>query len=57
MQCGVFFEFNKLHKLSSCFLNYYDKYLKKENNIKKNDVDVFSWENQASNFIEVLKKL
>jgi len=57
MQCGVFFEFNKLHKLSSCFLNYYDKYLKKENNIKKNDVDVFSWENQASNLIEVLKKL
>ena len=29
-QCGVFLEFNKLHKLSSYLLNYYDKYLQKK---------------------------
>ena len=56
-QCGVFLEFNKLHKLSSYLLNYYDKYLQKEITLKNNHVDVFSWKNQAGNLIDLLKNL
>ena len=56
-QCGVFLEFNKLHKLSSCLLDYYDKYLQKEITLKNNHVDVFSWKNQAGNLIDLLKNL
>ena len=56
-QCGVFFEFNKLHKLSSCLLNYYDKYLKKERKIRNKDVNFFSWESQSSNLVDLLKNL
>ena len=57
MECGVFFEFNKLNNLSSCLLNYYDKFLKKEIRLKNNHVDVFSWENQARNLVDLLKNL
>ena len=56
-QCGFFLEFNKLHKLSSFLLICYDKYLQKERNLKNNHVDVFSWKNQASNLVDLLKKL
>ncbi len=57
MECGVFFEFNKLNNLSSCLLNYYDKFLKKEIRLENNHVDVFSWKNQARNLVDLLKNL
>lgn len=56
-QCGIFLEFNSLHKLSSCLLNYYNKYLQKEIILKNNNVDNFSWKNQASNLVDLLKNL
>ena len=56
-KCGVFFEFEKLDNLSNCFLSYYNKYLKKEINIKNNEIDFFSWKNQSNNLMELLNKI
>ncbi len=57
LQCGVFFEFDKLNNLNNCFLNYHNKYLKKEQFINNNEVCFFSWENQANNLIDLLNEI
>ena len=57
LQCGVFFEFDTLNNLNNCFLNYHNKYLKKEQLIKNDEIHFFSWKNQANNLMNLLKEI